>query len=852
MFIGLYYQSTVLGNVQMKSDDIKNKNDILEVANRLTTMSKSKDNEYVGTCPFHNEKTPSFKVNVSTERFHCFGCGKDGTVVDLLAHEAGISVTELLSKSEDCIVDNLANKCFEANSLVSKKYHGELLTNDSYISRLIERGISLDAIAEYEIGCAGEAWNMAENTCRANGYDESVLTASGLCLERKNGKGIYDAMRERITFPITRPDGKIRGFSGRTTVGDKRKYVNSPNCKVYNKSKHLFGISQAIKQIRASRECVVTEGAMDCCAIWSSGVHNVVATLGSSFTADHAKYVAGIAETVYLAFDGDEAGHRATSNAIKELCRFPVEIRCVAFEDGKDASEVCSCGNGFQQYLDESVLWYKWIIDNFEKTDSPIKRAKLATHLKEYLNNINDNIIRNEIAIEIEVISGLNRKYFAKEEKPSGIGVSVVNDDDNLGNDEDGKYNESLKMPESVINPGGLISEGMAALSVPGIPNIWQYKLPVVLSVIGRAITGKIRHPQAIPNFYNVIIGPSGSGKSSACLEMANGLKRAGIGDILGPSRFASEQAVYSSLQNEGSNLLCFLDEVSSMLAAQGNKSSQNASQVKALLELYSQSGSTSGEYKVNYANKERNIVIDGLLSFSFCGCATPRCLASLNTETLEDGLFSRINVWYREGKVEARGEKLPENKKLDDFCLKLYYVLRSGNSQTDDGVMIDTSKVRNQVREIDQWCANQINLDPLNDARNSFITKVYLDSIRLAMVHMASSRDLWCIADPMEEQDIEYGYQVAKALALWKTDVLLTKVHSGDFETDWRDFVAGIKAAAPRARDGMVSRKAIADRRKRANNWTPRRWEEIIDFLVSTGRITVSESGRCQLYGLV
>ena len=97
----------------MKSDDIKNQNDILEVAGRLTAMSKKSNSEYIGTCPFHNEKTPSFKVNISTGRFHCFGCGADGTVVDLLAHESGVSAEELLSNSEDCITDNIAGKCFE-------------------------------------------------------------------------------------------------------------------------------------------------------------------------------------------------------------------------------------------------------------------------------------------------------------------------------------------------------------------------------------------------------------------------------------------------------------------------------------------------------------------------------------------------------------------------------------------------------------------------------------------------------------------------------------------------------------------------------------------------------------------
>jgi hypothetical protein len=335
---------------------------------------------------------------------------------------------------------------------------------------------------------------------------------------------------------------------------------------------------------------------------------------------------------------------------------------------------------------------------------------------------------------------------------------------------------------------------------------------------------------------------------------MSQGLVRAGLGDILGPERFASAQAVYSSLQNDGPNQLCFLDEISGLLSSGGSRDGSMArQQAEALLEIYSKSGKTSGRYRLNYSSREKNVEIEGLLAFSFCGCATPRrCFKSLSIDSLEDGLFSRVNIFYREGEAEARGEKQLDTSKIDDFCAKIAQILRSNcDDAATGGSLVSTEKVAGRLAEIDAWCVDRINEDPTNDARNSFLTKVYLDSIRYALIHQASSREIWCFRDPMELDDLEYGFALAKGLALWKVNTLLDKVHHGDFETDWRDFVGGLEAASVRSRSGFVSFKAIADRRRRANNWTPKRLAEVEEFLVSTGRVIRKETPRGRLYGL-
>lgn len=830
----------------MKSDGIKSSEDVVNVAGRMTSLSRRGHDEFIGCCPFHNEKTPSFKVNQSTGRFHCFGCGKDGTVVDLLAHEQGVSVHELLTGEDS---DSTTSCVYDINKCAAIYYGDSLITNDKMVDLLVSRGMCYDAILEYGIGISGHEWDSISRLLLDKFNTEDVLE-SGLCQKKKKGDGLYDSFRGRIMFPITRADGRIRGFSGRA-IGNETlpKYINTKTCRAYNKTKHLFGVKQSIREARKKRSYVIVEGAVDCIAAWTSGILNVVATLGTALTDDHVSFIKNIADTVYLAFDGDNAGRMATESAIYKLLSKNIDVRCVEIEDGMDVADCCVAGIDMVDRVNRSIPWYDFIVKGIGRIDTPLGVANAAGKIKGYVECIENNILREETARVLSSSTGIRIEYLIEQLSTTGT-VEIVSSEKTSTEE----YNDSLELEEWLIDPGGLISSGMKSLSIPGLPEPWQYKLPVVLSVIGRAITGKIRHPQAIPNFYHVIIAPSGSGKSSACVEMQRAIIRAGLGDILGPSRFSSEQAIFSTLQNDGANTLCFLDEITPLLSQGGkNGSGNSAQQTKALLELYSLSGMTSGEYKLNYANKDRNVKIDGLMAFSFCGCATPRCFNSLSMESLEDGFFSRANIWYREGMVKPRGEKLEANPLIDDFCNKIYFVLKSGDSSSEEGgVNIDTSGVKNNLRHIDEWCSDKINEDPMNNARNSYITKVYLDSLRYAMVHMASSRELWCIADPMEEVDIRYGHGIAKALAEWKINILLSKVHSGDFEADWREFISGMKAAAPRAKNGMVSRKAISDRRKKANNWTPRRWDEIIEFLHSTGRISINNEGRCQTYTLI
>lgn len=828
----------------MLSEKIKQSTSIVDVASRLTKLEK-RGADHIGLCPFHNEKTPSFKVSEKDGRYKCFGCGASGTVIDLLALEQGVSVAELLSGESGRRDAASESSAFDVNKEALRIYQENLISNEEAVGIIRRRGISAGAMMELYIGLAKDDWHGVSGQLSAI-YDEGDILDSGVCMRRKGDGKLFDAFRGRIVFPIFSIDKRVRGFSGRTIIDDRVKYLNTCNCETYSKGKHLYGLERAV-EIREAGSVIVVEGCMDAAAVYSDGHKNVVATLGTSLTKHHCKSIKALADTVFLCFDGDEAGIKSTQDAIKNCLLNGLSVKCIVLPTGKDPSDHCASGGQFSHLLQTALEWEEWVSVFVANVDSsPYAKSNNAKTLKEYVDCIGDLILKRETGRAFERNYGLQPgDVFEVHEQR----VDVVDGTEDQGD----SYNESLSLPESVINPGGLISLGMDALSVPGLPKPWQYKLPVVLSTIGRAITGKIRHPQALPVFYHVIVAPSGSGKSAASEEMYQALIQYGLGDLLGPQRFASAQAIFSTLKKDGGVLLSFLDEVGGLMSSGGNTASnQIRQQAEALLELYSVAGKTSGNYRLNYSNKDRDVEVLGLLAFAFCGCTTPRCFSSISPTSLDDGLFSRVNIFYREGDVSPRGEKERENRPMESFCNKINAIVSSNKGFEDvGGADISTELVRGMLAEIDQWCADEINKDSMNDARNSFYTKVYLDSIRYALVHMASSRPIHCMTDPMEQQDLEYGHQIAVALAMWKANVLLGKVHHGDFETDWKEFLLGVRAAARKSKTGFVTRKAIADRRKRSNNWPPRRWAEIEEFLISTGRVVMKESSRGNLFAL-
>ena len=305
-------------------EEVKSKLSILEIVSGYIRVEKS-GSQYKARCPFHNEKSPSFYITPSRLSYHCFGCGESGDIfkfvekmenlefkeaLKILADRAGVTLSKL-KKEDDSRMLNLmemARYFFEMNlneSIVAKKY-------------LHERGLTDESITNFKIGFAKKDWRSLFIHLMSNGFTDEECVESGLIIKTEDNK-YYDRFRGRIMFPIRNIGGATVGFTGRVLPeyddGKSGKYVNTPETKLYHKSKILFNYDSARKFISENREIILAEGQMDIIMSTQANVKNIVAVSGTAFTEEQVNIIKRLADNVVLAFDNDEAGKKASAKA---------------------------------------------------------------------------------------------------------------------------------------------------------------------------------------------------------------------------------------------------------------------------------------------------------------------------------------------------------------------------------------------------------------------------------------------------------------------------------------------------------------------------------------------------------
>jgi DNA primase len=311
-------------------------------------------------CPFHSEKSPSFFVSESMQRYKCFGCGESGDVItflqkyegmtflealEYLADRAGIALQKFTRSAMTSQAEAQRKKILEVLDLTQEYYH-YLLTQHSIGAKarqyLKNRQIKSESISLFKIGYSPEDWDGLFNyLTKKKKYSTEVLLEAGLIIKSKKGK-YYDRFRDRVMFPLRNHRGQTVGFSGRVLNPDikEAKYINSPETAVYHKSSMLFGLAELMQQIRKARWVVVVEGELDVIASVQAHVNEVVAVKGSALTEDHAKLLVRVVEKVILSMDSDSAGITATKRAIQVLSPHDLEIRVASVPAGKDPDEL--------------------------------------------------------------------------------------------------------------------------------------------------------------------------------------------------------------------------------------------------------------------------------------------------------------------------------------------------------------------------------------------------------------------------------------------------------------------------------------------------------------------------------
>lgn len=331
---------------------VKEAADILEVVGEVVTLKKAGAN-YLGLCPFHGEKTPSFTVNSARGFFHCFGCGVGGDAlafvmryqnlgfwdaVKQLAGRYHISLPEKDLTPRERESANKRKLIHDINERAALLYHEQLCTEpgaEAARHYLKKRQIPAEVIESFQLGYAPESWDFLLKKMADLGPE--TLVEAGLVVERESGSGFYDRFRNRVLFPILGPSGQHVGFGGRTLGDDKQaKYLNSPETIVFNKGRTLFGLFQNKDAIRRSKRALIVEGNFDLISLVAAGIHDVVAPLGTALTQQHIQALRGYAQEAILLFDGDQAGIKAAMRAVPLFLSEKVDARVVILPDGHD------------------------------------------------------------------------------------------------------------------------------------------------------------------------------------------------------------------------------------------------------------------------------------------------------------------------------------------------------------------------------------------------------------------------------------------------------------------------------------------------------------------------------------
>ena len=327
-----------------KISEIKNAADIVDIVSETVLLKKAGKN-YIGLCPFHSEKTPSFTVSPDKQIFHCFGCSTGGNVFSFLMKQEGYSFPEAarhLAKRYSVVIPerklspDQKRKISERESVLDINrragafFHQGLLSSSAgqkartYLS---ERGISEKTINDFKLGYAYDGWDHLLRYFSNKRISPVLLEKSGLILPRKNKSGHYDRFRNRIMFPIFDVNMQVVGFGGRVLDDTLPKYLNSPETAVYNKSRSLYGIHRAKNKCRAAGTVFIVEGYLDLLALHQHGIENSVATLGTALTPEHVKILKRYARRMVLVYDSDDAGIRSARRCVETFWKEHVDFR---------------------------------------------------------------------------------------------------------------------------------------------------------------------------------------------------------------------------------------------------------------------------------------------------------------------------------------------------------------------------------------------------------------------------------------------------------------------------------------------------------------------------------------------
>ena len=437
-----------------KIQEIREATDIIDVISQYVTLKK-RGKSFLGLCPFHSEKTPSFSVDPLRGFYHCFGCGAGGNVFTFvmemekvgfpealrsLAQKAGITLP--VYQEDDTRIKE-TELLYLANQYAMTFFRKCLMDHSSgknALAYLKGRGFSTEIMDTFQIGYAPGRWDGLINSAAKNAIQAGTLHRAGLAIPRKEKDGYYDRFRDRLMFPVFTPSGRVVGFGGRRLTDDDKipKYVNTPETHVYHKGKLLFGLFQSKTGIQKEESALLVEGYTDVMRLHQNGFTHTAATSGTALTEQQAQVLARYTPKVHLLFDGDSAGFEAALRGVDVLMGAGLQVHITPLPKGYDPDSFLNEKNpqAMKALLDSARTFIDYSLDRLKasgRLKTPGDRARAVHGLLENVSKIRDAVERHLVIKDIAEKLGVDEDVLLhqirtsqKGDKAAPAAISVI------------------------------------------------------------------------------------------------------------------------------------------------------------------------------------------------------------------------------------------------------------------------------------------------------------------------------------------------------------------------------------------------------------------------------------------
>ncbi|MBN2245279.1 MAG: DNA primase [Candidatus Aminicenantes bacterium] len=403
------------------TDQIRQTANIIEIASEYTTVRR-RGNKYIGLCPFHSEKTPSFTIDEAKQLYHCFGCGAGGDIFTLVMEKENLTFPEAvryLAEKYNIPIPEKKKYSPEKIQLEKRLYHISNQALDHFKKNLFHtpegkkalqylqtRKISEKLIQTFQIGYALNSWDSLLNFFNQKGVAPDLLEKAGLVLRRQGKEGHYDRFRGRIIFPIFTLTGKVAAFGGRTIFEDDPKYLNSPDTLIYSKGSLLYGLNFTRDKVREKGKIILVEGYMDFLTLMQAGIENTAASLGTSLTHQQVSLASRFAPLSIISYDGDSAGRKAALRGVSLYFEKGAQVKVINLPEGSDPdSYIHKYGEDkFNQLVENSQSGIEFLIHSHKSRGhltEPEEKSRIAKIILEQVEKISDPFIRSDYISKI-------------------------------------------------------------------------------------------------------------------------------------------------------------------------------------------------------------------------------------------------------------------------------------------------------------------------------------------------------------------------------------------------------------------------------------------------------------------